>query len=58
MDSDVAGEPSDEELIQFARDLLGGSETGLASPDILPESVREARELWLTLYRITQSPQT
>jgi hypothetical protein len=55
------GEPSDEQLIQFARDLFEGSETGLGAPDILEESVLEAREFWLRLYRISQGkppPQT
>jgi hypothetical protein len=61
MGSDPAGEPSDEQLIEFARDLLGGSQTGLGSTENLEATIHDARQLWLILYRINHGdypPQT
>ncbi|MGN6797699.1 MAG: hypothetical protein ACTHKS_06080 [Gaiellaceae bacterium] len=44
-------EPTDEDLIAFAATLLGGRNKALADPEILRETVTEARELWITLYQ-------
>ena len=46
--------PSDDQLIAFAATLLGGRNQILADPEVLRESVREAHELWLTLYQAAE----
>jgi hypothetical protein len=47
----MGSEPSDDELIAFAATLLGGRNERLADPELLRETVTEARELWVTLYQ-------
>ncbi len=52
MQDDGAG-PSDDELIRFAAKLLGPP---LADDEALGETVLQARDLWLLLYRAGRNP--
>lgn len=52
MPPDQVGEPSDDELIAFAAELLGGTNSLLAEPELLRDAIHQARDLWATLYRI------
>jgi hypothetical protein len=47
MDTD----PSDEELRAFVGSMLSNLDRLLREPDVIDESVREYREMWLLLYR-------
>jgi hypothetical protein len=47
----VSSEPSDEDLMAFAATLLRGSRKAIDDAGVLRETVREARELWVLLYR-------
>ncbi len=49
-------EPSEEELVEFVRDLVGGALSELARPEAVRETIADAPELWLTLYRIHHGP--
>ena len=44
-------DPSDDELIAFASKLLSGEGKEYADEETVRETVREARGLWLLLYR-------
>jgi hypothetical protein len=46
-------DPSDDELVAFAAKLLSGIGENLEDPELLRETVLEARELWLRLYRVS-----
>lgn len=46
--------PTDDELLAFAQTLLHDLGGGLTAPDVLRESVDQARELWLLLYRVNR----
>jgi hypothetical protein len=56
--ADEPTDPSLSELVEFARELLGGrlAAGSLAEPDVLLQTITEAPELWLTLYRIHHEP--
>jgi hypothetical protein len=43
-------EPSDDELIRFAAQLLGTGGRRLTDEELLRDTVRDARRLWLLLY--------
>lgn len=45
-------EPSEDELVAFAASLVSGLARTLEDRELLRETVREARELWIELYRI------
>ena len=47
-------EPSDEELCAFVDSVLSEPDRLLREPDVIAESVREHREMWLLLYRVSQ----
>ena len=44
-------EPSDEQLRAFVDLLLSNLDKGFREPDVIDESIREHREMWLMLYR-------
>lgn len=44
-------EPTDEELRAFVVSVLSGLDTVLREADVIEESVRENREMWVLLYR-------
>lgn len=50
----MEADPSDDELRAFAASLLGELAEPLREPEVLDETVRERRELWLMLYRVSQ----
>lgn len=50
--SDERPDPSDDELVAFASELLGGEGKNYTDEQTLRETVREARNLWLLLYRV------
>lgn len=50
--SDERPDPSDDELVAFASELLGGEGKNYTDGQTLRETVREARNLWLLLYRV------
>ena len=44
-------EPSDEQLRAFVDLLLSNLDKGIREPDVIDESIREHREMWVMLYR-------
>jgi hypothetical protein len=48
----VPAEPSDDDLIQFAAEVLGELGDRLRKGSVLDETVTENRELWRALYLI------
>ena len=44
-------EPSDEELRTFVGSMLSNLDGLLREPDVIDESIREHREMWVLLYR-------
>ena len=46
--------PSDDELIAFARQLLGDLGGDLTDTDLLRDTVTDARDLWVLLDRANQ----
>ena len=47
-------EPTDDELIEFVDLLLSNLDRELRGPDVLAEAVRERREMWVMLYRVSR----
>lgn len=45
------GEPSDEELRVFVDSMLSNLERRLREPEVLDESIRAHRDMWVMLYR-------
>ncbi len=43
--------PSDEELRAFVGAMLSNLDRLLREPDVIEESIREHREMWVDLYR-------
>jgi hypothetical protein len=52
----VVYEPTEEELIAFADSILSNLGDSLRDADLLHETVRENRELWLMLYQLSRNP--
>ena len=50
----MAVEPTDEDLIAFARLLIGDTKTPYLDPARLAEAVSENRELWVKLYKVNE----
>jgi hypothetical protein len=50
----VAPEPTDGELLEFVDLLLSNLDRELRGPDVLAEAVRERREMWVMLYRVSR----
>jgi hypothetical protein len=50
----VGPEPSDEELLAFVDLMLSNLDRELREPDVLAEAVRERREMWVMLYRVSR----
>ena len=44
-------EPSDEELHAFVGSMLSNLDMVLREPAVIDETIREHREMWITLYR-------
>lgn len=44
-------EPSDEELRAFVGSMLSNLDMRLREQAVIDETIREHREMWLTLYR-------
>ena len=49
----AAPEPSDEELLEFVDLMLSNLDRELRDPDVLAQAVREKREMWVMLYRLS-----
>lgn len=49
----MALEPSDDELLEFVNLLLSNLDPELREPDVLAEAVRDRREMWVMLYRLS-----
>lgn len=49
----MALEPSDDELLEFVDLMLSNLDRELREPDVLAEAVRERREMWVMLYRVS-----
>lgn len=52
MREDQRSEPTEDELVAFAASLLSGFARTLEDRELLRETVREARELWIQLYQV------
>ena len=46
-------EPSDEELRDFVGSMLSNLDKLLRDPEVIDESIRVHREMWVLLYRAT-----
>lgn len=44
-------EPSDEQLRAFVDSMLSNLDKVFREPDVIDESIREHREMWVMLYR-------
>ena len=44
-------EPSDDDLRAFVGSMLSNLDRLLREPDVIDESIREHREMWVVLYR-------
>ena len=44
-------EPSDEDLREFVDSMLSNLHGRLREPDVIDESLREHRDMWVMLYR-------
>jgi hypothetical protein len=47
-------EPSDEELLEFVDLLLSNLDRELREPDVLAKAVRDNRQMWIMLYRLSR----
>lgn len=47
-------EPSDEELRAFVGLMLSNLDRLLSDPEVIDESIREYREMWVLLYRASR----
>jgi hypothetical protein len=47
-------EPSDEELLEFVDLLLSNLDRELREPDVLAKAVRDDRQMWIMLYRLSR----
>ena len=47
-------EPSEEELYAFVGSMLSNLDRLLREPDVINESIREHREMWVALYRASR----
>ena len=48
-------EPSDEELHAFVGSMLSNLDRLLREPEVIDESIREHRDMWVQLYRASLS---
>ena len=46
-------EPTDDELLEFVDLMLSNLDRELREPDVLADAVREKREMWVMLYRVS-----
>jgi hypothetical protein len=44
-------EPSEEELSAFIESMLANFNRELREPDVIEETIREHREMWVKIYR-------
>ena len=44
-------DPSDQELRAFVESMLSNVDRQLREPAVIDEAIREAREVWVLLYR-------
>lgn len=44
-------EPSDDELRAFIEAMLSNLDRHLREPEVIDETIRDHREMWVTLYR-------
>ena len=44
-------EPSEDELRAFVGSMLSNLDTLLREPEVIDESIRDYREMWVLLYR-------
>jgi hypothetical protein len=49
----LAGAPSDDELLAFVGAMLSNLDRELREPDVLAQAIRENKELWVMLYRVS-----
>lgn len=49
----MAREPTDDELLEFVDLMLSNLDRELREPDVLAEAVRDRREMWVMLYRLS-----
>lgn len=45
--------PSDEELRVFVDSMLSNLDRSFREPDVIDEAIREHREMWVMLYRVS-----
>ena len=50
----MALEPTDDELLEFVDLLLSNLDRELREPDVLAAAVRERRDMWVMLYRVSR----
>ena len=46
-------DPTDEDLIAFARSMIGDDTEPFLAPEILPKAVAKNRDLWVMLCRVS-----
>ena len=49
----MALEPTDEQLLEFIDAMLSNLDREMRDPEVLAESLRERREMWVDLYRVS-----
>jgi hypothetical protein len=49
----VETEPGDEELHAFVEAMLKNLDGRLREPDVIAETIREHRQMWLMVYRLS-----
>ena len=49
----MAIEPTEDELLAFVNLMLSNLDRELREPDVLAEAVRDRREMWVMLYRVS-----
>ena len=47
----MGAEPTDEELRAFVGSMLSNLDRLIREPEVVDESIREYREMWVLLYR-------
>ena len=46
--------PSDDELLAFVDSMLSNLDRQLREPDVLAQAIRDNREMWVMLYRLSR----
>ena len=47
----MARDPTDEELRSFVDSMLSNLDKRIREPDVIDETIREHRDMWVMLYR-------